>query len=665
MSKVIGIDLGTSNSAASVVMGGKPTIIPAAEGATVGGKAFPSVVAFTKDGELLVGEPARRQTVTNPSNTILAAKRKMGSEHVFKIQDKEYKPQQVSAFILQKIKKDAEAFVGEPVQKAVITVPAYFDDNQRQATKDAGTIAGLDVVRIINEPTAASLAFGLDKAKEDMKILVFDFGGGTLDVTVMEMGGGVFEVMSTSGDTQLGGTDMDKVLIDFIADEFKKKEGIDLTTDATAMTRIREAAEKAKIELSTVMETDVNLPFIAHDPSSGAKNLEIRISRAKLDELIGPIVERCKPSILKALEDAKITPSGINKIVMVGGPTRIPLVRKFVSEVIGKESESGVDPMEAVAMGAAIQAGIIAGDVTSDIVLLDVTPLTLGIETLGGVREPLIERNTTIPTSKSKVFTTAADNQTAVTIHVVQGERPMTADNVSLGSFNLSDLPPAPRGVPQIEVKFDIDANGIINVTAKDLGTQKEAKITIESSSKLSKDEIEKLKEDAEKFSEEDKKKKEKIDLKNEAESFIYTTEKLVNHDLKDKITQEQGIKVTDASREVKEALDKEPDELRPKLDALKAIVNELTVEMYKNAAPGGGGGAEGAAGDPGFGQHQHQHGDDFEKIDPKDAQQTTSDDDAQKSSSNAGDDDNNDVHSDPTSSSDQQQQQQNKTNST
>lgn len=653
MSKVIGIDLGTSNSAASVVMGGKPTIIPAAEGATVGGKAFPSVVAFTKDGELLVGEPARRQTVTNPANTILAAKRKMGSEHTFKIQDKEYKPQQVSAFILQKIKRDAEAFVGEPIQKAVITVPAYFDDNQRQATKDAGTIAGLDVVRIINEPTAASLAFGLDKAKEDMKILVFDFGGGTLDVTVMEMGGGVFEVMSTSGDTQLGGTDMDKVLIDFIADEFKKKEGVDLTTDATAMTRIREAAEKAKIELSTVMETDVNLPFIAHDPSSGAKNLEIRISRAKLDELIGPIVERCKPSILKALEDAKITPSGINKIVMVGGPTRIPLVRKFVSEVIGKESESGVDPMEAVAMGAAIQAGIIAGDVTSDIVLLDVTPLTLGIETLGGVREPLIERNTTIPTSKSKVFTTAADNQTAVTIHVVQGERPMTADNVSLGSFNLGDLPPAPRGVPQIEVKFDIDANGIINVTAKDLGTQKEAKITIESSSKLSKDEIEKLKEDAEKFSEEDKKKKEKIDLKNEAESFIYTTEKLVNHDLKDKITQEQGIKVTDASREVKEALDKEPDELRPKLDALKAIVNELTVEMYKNAASGGG--AEGAAGD-GFGQHQHQHGDDFEKINPEDAQQTT--DDAQESSSNPDDD----AHSDPSSSPDQQQQD--KTNS-
>ena len=585
MTKIIGIDLGTSNSAAAVVMGGKPTIIPAAEGATVGGKAFPSVVAFSKDGELLVGEPARRQAITNPDNTITAAKRKMGSDHTFTIMDKAYKPQQISAFILQKIKKDAEAFVGEPIQKAVITVPAYFDDNQRQATKDAGTIAGLDVVRIINEPTAASLAYGLDKAKEDMKILVFDFGGGTLDVTIMEMGGGVFEVLSTSGDTQLGGTDMDKVLIDFIVDEFRKKEGVDLTADSTAMARIREASEKAKIELSTVMETDVNLPFIAHDPAAGAKNLEIRITRAKLDELIEPIVERCKPSVLKALEDAKLTPDNINRIVMVGGPTRIPLVKEFVNKIIGQRSESGVDPMEAVAMGAAIQAGIIAGDVTSDIVLLDVTPLTLGIETLGGVREPLIERNTTIPTSKSKVFTTAADNQTAVTIHVVQGERPMATDNVSLGSFNLTDLPPAPRGIPQIEVKFDIDANGIINVTAKDLGTQKEAKITIESTSKLSPDEIEKLKEDAEKFSEEDKKKKERIDLKNEAESYIYTTEKLVNHDLKDKISQEQGIKITDAVREVKEALNKESDELKTKLTTLQTLVSEVTTELYKNAA--------------------------------------------------------------------------------
>jgi molecular chaperone DnaK len=585
MAKIIGIDLGTSNSAAAVMMGGKPTLIPAAEGTTIGGKAFPSYVAISKDGDLIVGEPARRQAITNPDNTIVAAKRKMGTDHIFKLQGKEYKPQQISAFILQKIKKDSEAFLGEKIEKAVITVPAYFDDNQRQATKDAGTIAGLDVVRIINEPTAASLAFGLDKSKQEMKILVFDFGGGTLDVTIMEMGGGVFEVMSTSGDTLLGGTDMDKVIVDYVVDDFRKKTGIDLTTDSTAMTRIREASEKAKIELSTVMETDINLPFIFHDPSSGTKNLEIILTRAKFEELINPIVERCKPSVEKALEDAKLPTSDISKIVLIGGPTRIPLVRKFISSLIGKEAESGVDPMEAVAMGAAIQAGIIAGDVTSDIVLLDVTPLTLGIETLGGVREPLIERNTTIPTSKSKVFTTAADSQTAVTIHVVQGERPMASDNVSLGSFNLTDLPPAPRGVPQIDVKFDIDANGILNVTATDLGTKKEAKITIVAGSKLSKDEIEKLKQDAEKFADEDKKKKEAIDIKNEAESYIYTTEKLVNHDLKDKIAQEKGIKITDAIRELKEVLNKDAEQIKTKLDALKSLVNEVTTELYKNVS--------------------------------------------------------------------------------
>ena len=620
--------MGTSNSAAAVMMGGKPTIIPAAEGATVGGKAFPSVVAFSKEDDLLVGEPARRQAVTNPDNTIVAAKRKMGSDFLFKIRGKDYKPQQISAFILQKIKKDAEAFTGDKVEKAVITVPAYFDDNQRQATKDAGTIAGLDVVRIINEPTAASLAFGLDKAKQDMKILVFDFGGGTLDVTVMEMGGGVFEVMSTSGDTQLGGTDMDKALIDHVVDEFRKKEGVDLSQDATAMTRIREAAEKAKIELSTVMETDINLPFISHDPSAGPKNLELRLSRARLEDLIKPVVDRCRQSVDKALGDAKLPPSDITKIVLVGGPTRIPLVKKFVSEALGKGAESGVDPMEAVAMGAAIQAGIIAGDVESDIVLLDVTPLTLGIETLGGVREPLIERNTTIPTSKGKTFTTAADNQTAVTIHVVQGERPMASDNVSLGSFNLTDIPPAPRGVPQIEVKFDIDANGIINVAAKDLGTQKEAKITIESNTKLSADEIEKLREDAEKFAEEDKKKRESIELKNEAESYIYTTEKLISQDLKDKVSQEQGIKISDAIKEVREVLDRGPGELKSKLDLLKALVNEVTTELYKNMAPppgadpgagqGGGPGAqqgEQQGGQEGAQQEQQQGGDSANKT--------------------------------------------------
>ena len=583
--KIIGIDLGTSNSAAAIIQGGKPTLIPAAEGTTAAGKAFPSYVAFSKDGELLVGEPARRQAVTNPDNTILEAKRKMGTDFVYKIQGKEYKPQQISAFILQKIKKDAESFTGDKITKAVITVPAYFDDNQRQATKDAGTIAGLEVMRIINEPTAASLAFGLDKNKDDMKIMVFDFGGGTLDVTIMEMGGGVFEVMSTSGDTHLGGSDMDKAIIDYVVDEFRKKEGVDLSNDSTAMTRIKEAGEKAKIELSTVMETEINLPFIAND-SSGAKNLEVKLTRAKLEDLVNPIVERCKSSIDKALEDAKLSTSDITKIVLVGGPTRMPLVKKFVSTTVGKEAESGIDPMEAVAFGAAIQGGIMAGDVTSDIVLLDVTPLTLGIETLGGVREPIIERNTTIPTSKDKTFTTAADSQTAVTINVVQGERPMVADNVSLGSFNLTDIPPAPRGVPQINVKFDIDANGILNVTAKDLGTGKDAKITIESATKLSDDDIEKMKEDAEKFSEEDKKKKEAVDIKNEAESYIYTTEKLVNQDLKDKISQEQGIKVTDSVKELKESLTKDPEEIKTKLDALKTIVNEITTELYKNSTP-------------------------------------------------------------------------------
>ena len=583
--KIIGIDLGTSNSAAAIIQGGKPTLIPAAEGTTVAGKAFPSYVAFSKDGELLVGEPARRQAVTNPDNTILESKRKMGTDFVYKLQGKEYKPQQIAAFILQKIKKDAEAFTGDKISKAVITVPAYFDDNQRQATKDAGTIAGLEVMRIINEPTAASLAFGLDKNKEDMKIMVFDFGGGTLDVTMMEMGGGVFEVMSTSGDTQLGGSDMDKAIIDYVVDEFRKKDGIDLSNDNTAMTRIKEAGEKAKIELSTVMETEINLPFIAND-SSGAKNLVVKLTRAKLEDLVNPIVERCKSSIDKALEDAKLSSSDITKIVLVGGPTRMPLVKKFVSNILGKEAESGIDPMEAVAFGAAIQAGIMAGDVTSDIVLLDVTPLTLGIETLGGVREPIIERNTTIPTSKDKTFTTAADSQTAVTINVVQGERPMVSDNVSLGSFNLTDIPPAPRGVPQINVKFDIDANGILNVTAKDLGTGKDAKITIESATKLSDDDIEKMKEDAEKFSDEDKKKKEAVDIKNEAESYIYTTEKLVNQDLKDKISQEQGIKVTDSVKELKESLTKDIEQIKTKLDALKAIVNEITTELYKNATP-------------------------------------------------------------------------------
>ena len=615
MTKVIGIDLGTSNSAAAVMMGGRPSIIPAAEGASVGGKAFPSVVAFAKDGQLLVGEPARRQAVTNSENTVQAAKRKMGSQHIYHIMGKEFKPQQISSFILQKIKKDAEAFTGDVVKDAVITVPAYFDDNQRQATKDAGTIAGLNVVRVINEPTAASLAFGLDKTGEDLKILVFDFGGGTLDVTIMEMGGGVFEVISTSGDTHLGGTDMDNAVVQYVLDEFRKKEGIDLSDNNTAMTRIREGAEKAKIELSTVMETEINLPFIAMVDNE-SKNLQITLTRARLEDLVRPIVERCRDSISKALDDAELSVTGIDKVVLVGGPTRMPIVKKFVSDVIGRQVETGVDPMEAVAMGAAIQAGIMAGDVQTDIVLLDVTPLTLGIETLGGVREPLIERNTTIPTSKDKVFTTAADNQTTVTIHVVQGERPMAVDNVSLGSFNLADIVPAPRGVPQIQVKFDIDANGIIHVTAKDLGTQKEAKITIESNAKMNKSEIEKLKADAEKYAEEDKAKKETIELRNEAESFIYTTEKLIGHDLKDKIEQEEGIKISDAIAETKEALDGESKILREKLDALKAVVHEVSAKIYASSQ---GTTAEKASGAPG---DEQRTAEDYTTDDVADEQQ-------------------------------------------
>lgn len=592
MAKVIGIDLGTSNSAAAVMMGGKPALIPASEGTTVGGKAFPSIVGFTKDGQLIVGEPARRQAVTNPEGTVVAAKRKMGTDHIFKIYGKEYKPQQISAYILQKIKRDAEAFIGEKVEKAVITVPAYFNDNQRQATKDAGQIAGLDVVRIINEPTAAALAFGLDKLKQDMKIMVFDLGGGTLDVTIMEMGGGVFEVMSTSGDTQLGGTDMDKVMVDYVVDSFRKTSGIDISKDGAAMVRVREAVEKAKIELSSIFETDINLPFISYDQSSGPKNLELKITRAKFEDLINPIVERCRPSVTKALEDAKLTPADVSKIILVGGPTRIPLVKKFVATLMGKEAEAGIDPMEAVALGAAVQAGIIAGEVTSDIVLLDVTPLTLGLEVLGGLREALVDRNTTIPTSKSKIFTTAADNQTAVTIHVVQGERPMAADNVSLGSFNLSGILPAPRGIPQIEVKFDIDANGILNVTAKDMATQKEAKITISASTKLAKEDIEKMTKDAELFAEQDKKKKEEVLIKNEAQQSIYAAESLLSQQ-KDKISQEQAVKISDAMKELKDVLEKGIEEIKPKLDSLTKIINDISTELYKNATPPPGAGAQ------------------------------------------------------------------------
>ncbi|MGC2597658.1 MAG: molecular chaperone DnaK [Nitrososphaeraceae archaeon] len=585
MAKIIGIDLGTSNSAAASMIGGKPSIIQAAEGTSIGGKAFPSVVAFTRDGQLIVGEPARRQMISNAQGSVVGAKRKMGTEFKYNVFGKQYTPQQISAFILQKIKKDAEAFLGETVDRAVITVPAYFNDNQRQATKDAGEIAGLQVVRIINEPTAASLAFGLDKVHKDLKIMVFDLGGGTLDVTIMEMGGGVFQVKSTSGDTQLGGTDMDNALVEYVLEEFKKESRLDIRNDSAAMMRVREAAEKAKIELSNVVTTEINLPFLAYDPAIGPRNLVLSLTRAKLEELMRPIIERCRGPTMQALQDSKLTPLEIDKIILVGGPTRMPIVRQFISTIMSKEAEGGIDPMEAVAMGAAIQAAIIAGDVSTDILLVDVTPLTLGVEVLNGLKEPLIDRNTTIPTKKSKVFTTAADYQTAVTIHIVQGERAMASDCVSLGMFNLSGLPPAPRGVPQIEVAFDIDANGILNVTAKDLATAREAKITITANTKLGKDEIEKLKNEADKFAEADKKKREEAEVKNEADNLVYAAEKLIKQDLKDKIKPEQSEKINKAATELKDAITANNiDNIKTKIQDLKNILAEVSTEVYKAA---------------------------------------------------------------------------------
>ena len=582
--KIIGIDLGTSNSAAAALIGGKPTIIPSAEGTTAYGKAFPSVVAFTKDGQVLVGEPARRQAVSNPEKTIMAAKRKMGTSHKYDIGGKEYTPQQISAFILQKIKKDAEEFLGEKINKAVITVPAYFDDNQRQATKDAGEIAGLEVVRIVNEPTAASMAYGIDKQDKELKILVFDLGGGTLDVTIMEFGGGVFQVLSTSGDTQLGGTDMDQSLIDYLASEFKKTEGIDLSKDKTAMQRLRESAEKAKIELSTVFETDINLPFITAT-NDGPKHLQMKLTRAKLEQLIEPIIKRCRHPTEQAIKDAKVSVNQINKIILVGGPTRMPIVRKFVEDSIGKQAERGVDPMECVAMGAAVQAGVLAGEV-KDILLLDVTPLSLGIETLGGVFTKLIERNTTVPTKKQQVFSTAADNQTAVTIRVGQGERPMFADNKVLGQFDLVGIPPAPRGIPQIEVTFDIDANGILHVNAKDLGTGKEQSIRITAAQKLSDDEIERMKKQAEEFADIDKKKKEEIETINQADNLVYATEKLFK-DLEGKVPEKEIGEVKGKILELKELLkpaEKDVDAIKRKVDEVNELVQKMSTELYQKA---------------------------------------------------------------------------------
>ncbi|WP_312039250.1 molecular chaperone DnaK [Macrococcoides bohemicum] len=585
MSKVIGIDLGTTNSCVSVLEGGEPKVIANPEG----NRTTPSVVAF-KNGETQVGEVAKRQAITNP-NTIISIKRHMGTDYKENIDGKQYSPQEISAMILQNLKATAESYLGEKVSKAVITVPAYFNDAERQATKDAGKIAGLEVERIINEPTAAALAYGLDKTDKEQKVLVFDLGGGTFDVSILELGDGVFEVLSTAGDNRLGGDDFDQVIIDFLVAEFKKENGLDLSNDKMAMQRLKDAAEKAKKDLSGVSSTQISLPFISAG-EAGPLHLEVTLSRAKFEDLSRELVERTMGPTRQAMKDAGLSSSDIDEVLLVGGSTRIPAVQEAIKKELGKEPNKGVNPDEVVAMGAAIQGGVLTGDV-QDIVLLDVTPLSLGIETMGGVSTVLIERNTTIPTSKSQVFSTAADNQPAVDIHVLQGERQMAADNKTLGRFQLTDIPPAPRGMPQIEVTFDIDKNGIVNVTAKDLGTQKEQKITIQSSSSLSDEEIDRMVKDAEANAEADKKRREEVDLRNEADQLVFATDKAIK-DLEGKVDAAEVEKAEAAKEELKKALEgNDIEDIKAKKDSLNEIVQALSMKLYEEMAAQQG--AEGA----------------------------------------------------------------------